>query len=52
MGQRMAAGGGLVGWLFGRWTYEHLLTAWNARGGPFKDALNDTRKYVASTTLE
>ncbi len=51
MGQRMAAGGGLKGWLFGRWTYEDLLTTWNARGGSFKDALNATPKYVASTTL-
>jgi dihydrofolate reductase len=52
MGERMAAAGGLAGWLFGRRTYEDLLTTWNARGGPFKDALNGTPKYVASTTLE
>jgi dihydrofolate reductase len=51
MSERMAAGGGLEGWLFGRWTYESLLTVWNARGGPFKDALNNTPKYVASTTI-
>jgi len=51
MGERMAAGGGLVGWLFGRWTYADLLAAWNERGGPFKDSLNDTPKYIASTTL-
>ena len=51
MGDRMAAGGGLAGWLFGRWTYESLLTTWNARGGPFREALNNTPKYVASTTL-
>jgi dihydrofolate reductase len=51
MGERMAAGGGLAGWLFGRRTYEELLASWNARGGPFKDALNNTPKYVASTTL-
>jgi dihydrofolate reductase len=50
MGERMAAGGGLAGWLFGRRTYEDLLATWNARGGPFKDALNNTPKYVASTT--
>jgi dihydrofolate reductase len=50
MGERMAAGGGLAGWLFGRRTYEDLLASWNARGGPFKDALNNTPKYVASTT--
>lgn len=51
MGDRMAAGGGLAGWLFGRRTYEGLLSTWNAAGGPFKDALNNTPKYVASTTL-
>jgi len=51
MGERMAAGGGLAGWLFGRRTYEELLRTWNDRGGPFKDALNQTPKYVASTSL-
>lgn len=51
MGERMTAGGGLAGWLFGRRTYEGLLTHWNATGGPFKDALNNTPKYIASTTL-
>ena len=35
--------------LFGRRTYEQLLASWNARGGPFRDALNDTRKFVASS---
>ena len=52
MGERMAAGGGLAGWLFGRRTYEDLLESWNAQGGPFKDALNNTPKYVASATLK
>jgi dihydrofolate reductase len=51
MSERMAAGGGLTAWLFGRWTYEDLLAVWNDRGGPFKDALNTASKYVASTTL-
>lgn len=46
MGERM---GEDHAWLFGRRTYEDLLATWNARGGPFKDALNDTRKYVASS---
>jgi dihydrofolate reductase len=46
MGERM--GGDRV-WLLGRRTYEQLLSSWNARGGPFKDALNNTRKYVASS---
>jgi dihydrofolate reductase len=46
MGERM---GGDRAWLFGRRTYEQLLASWNARGGPFKDALNDARKFVASS---
>jgi dihydrofolate reductase len=52
MGDRMTAGGGLAGWLFGRRTYEGLLASWNAQGGPFREALNKTAKYVASTTLK
>ena len=51
MGARMAAGGGLAGWPFGRRTYQALLTVWNARGGPFADSLNATTTYVASSTL-
>ena len=46
MGERM---GSEHAFLFGRRTYEDLLRIWNARGGPFKDALNDTRKFVASS---
>jgi dihydrofolate reductase len=46
MGERMGTD---RRFLFGRRTYEELLAAWNARGGPFKDALNDTHKYVASS---
>jgi dihydrofolate reductase len=38
--------------LLGRRTYEDLLPAWNERGGPFKDMLNNTPKLVASRTLE
>jgi dihydrofolate reductase len=49
MGELM---GGNFAWLFGRWTYRELLASWNARGGPFKDALNNTRKYVASSDPE
>lgn len=45
MGERMAGG---FSWLFGRRTYEDLLASWNAQGGPFKDALINTQKYVAS----
>lgn len=36
-------------WLFGRRSYEGMLSYWNAQGGPFKDGLNDTPKYVASS---
>jgi dihydrofolate reductase len=46
MGERM---GGDHAWLFGRRTYEDLLASWNAQGGPFKDALNNARKFVASS---
>jgi dihydrofolate reductase len=45
MGERM---GPDHAFLFGRRTYRQLLESWNARGGPFKDALNNTPKYVAS----
>ena len=41
--------GGDRAFLFGRRTYEDLLASWNAKGGPFKDALNSAPKYVAST---
>src|SRR3984957_664694 len=52
MGERMAAGGGLTGWLFGRWTYEQLLSYWNRQpDSPFTPALNNTPKYVVSTSL-
>jgi dihydrofolate reductase len=47
MGERM---GGNRAFLFGRRTYEDLLASWNAQGGPFKKALNNTRKYVASSS--
>jgi dihydrofolate reductase len=52
MGQRMTAGGGLAGWLFGRRTYEGLLSYWNQQpDSAFTPALNNTPKYVVSTTL-
>ena len=52
MGERMSAGGGLAGWLFGRWTYEQLLTHWNQQpDSPFTPALNNTPKYVVSSSL-
>jgi dihydrofolate reductase len=37
--------------LLGRRTYEDLLPHWNKAAGPFKDMLNNTPKYVASTKL-
>jgi dihydrofolate reductase len=46
MGERM---GEDRAFLFGRRTYEELLASWNAQGGPFKDALNNAPKYVASS---
>jgi dihydrofolate reductase len=46
MGERTSSD---FAWLFGRRSYEGLLASWDARGGPFKDALNNTPKYVAST---
>jgi dihydrofolate reductase len=53
MGERMAAGGGLTGWLFGRRTYEDLLSYWNQQpDSPFGPMLNNSPKYVASTTLK
>jgi dihydrofolate reductase len=36
-------------WLFGRRSYEEMLGHWNEVGGPFKDGLNRTVKYVASS---
>ena len=34
--------------LLGRRSYEEMLSAWNRMGGPFRDALNNAPKYVAS----
>jgi dihydrofolate reductase len=53
MSERMEAGGGLSGWLFGRRSYEDLLSYWNKRtDSPFGPMLNSAPKYVASTTLK
>jgi dihydrofolate reductase len=50
IGERLAQlTGGAHAWLLGRWSYESLLAVWNAWGGPFKDALNNMHKYVASS---
>jgi dihydrofolate reductase len=53
LGERLAElTGGQHAWLFGRWSYEQLLTYWNTQGGPFRDPLNNTHKYVASGNPE
>lgn len=53
LGERLAElTGGEHAWLLGRWSYEQLLTYWNTQGGPFKDPLNNTHKYVASGNPE
>jgi dihydrofolate reductase len=49
MGSRMAESGGL---LLGRRTYDDLLAYWNTTDSPFKDALNNSPKYVASHTSD
>lgn len=36
-------------WLFGRVSYEGMLSHWNEVGGPFKDGLNNATKYVATS---
>jgi dihydrofolate reductase len=46
LGERM---GQDFSWLFGRYSYDDMLSHWNEVGGPFKDGLNGTRKYVASS---
>jgi dihydrofolate reductase len=46
MGERM---GRDFTWLFGRRSYDDMLSHWNEVGGPFKDGLNSTKKYVASS---
>jgi dihydrofolate reductase len=39
--------------LFGRRTYEDFYAVWpHRKNNPFTEVLNNTRKYVASTTLE
>jgi len=40
--------GGDHAFLLGRRSYEDMLAAWNRMGGPYKDALNNASKYVAS----
>ncbi|MFZ0040546.1 MAG: dihydrofolate reductase family protein [Solirubrobacteraceae bacterium] len=38
------------GLLLGRRSYEQMLSAWNAQGGPYKEALNSAPKYVVSSS--
>jgi len=49
LGERM---GHEFSWLFGRRSYEDMLGHWNEVGGPFKDGLNQTTKYVASSNRQ
>jgi dihydrofolate reductase len=49
MGKRMGEG---FSWLFGHRSYDDMLSHWNAAGGPFKDGLNNTLKYVASSSAD
>lgn len=51
LGERMAGEGGAL--LFGRRTYEDVLSFWNTQpDSPFTPRLNESPKYVASTTME
>ena len=47
-GQRLAASSG---YLLGRRTYQDVLGYWNTQDSPFRDALNNAPKYIASNTL-
>jgi dihydrofolate reductase len=49
LAERMGDG---FSWLFGRRSYEDMLEHWNEVGGPFKDGLNKTTKYVASSNSD
>ncbi len=50
MGRNMSQGGSL---LLGRRTYEDFYSVWpNRTDNPYTEVLNNTQKYVASTTLE
>lgn len=50
MGEAMAEGGSL---LLGRRTYEAFYSFWpNQKDNPFTEVLNNTQKFVASTTLK
>jgi dihydrofolate reductase len=53
MGSEMAKGMGRAELLFGRRTYERFYSFWpnQPEPNPFTEVLNNTQKYVASTTL-
>jgi dihydrofolate reductase len=53
MGGEMAKGMGRAELLFGRRTYERFYSFWpnQPEPNPFTEVLNNTQKYVASTTL-
>ncbi|MER7080197.1 hypothetical protein SAMN02982929_03599 [Saccharopolyspora kobensis] len=46
-GQRLAASSG---YLLGRRTYQDVLAHWNDQDSPFRDALDNAPKYVASNS--
>jgi dihydrofolate reductase len=51
LGESMAQGPGRL--LFGRRTYEHMYSYWpHQKDNPITDVLNNSQKYVVSTTLE
>jgi dihydrofolate reductase len=51
LGEGMAGGPGLL--LFGRRTYEHMYGYWpHQKDNPISDVLNNSTKFVVSTTLE
>ncbi|HEV7482473.1 MAG TPA: dihydrofolate reductase family protein [Solirubrobacterales bacterium] len=47
-GERMGQPDG--GLLLGHRSYEDMLATWNEKGGPFKEGLNATPKYVVSSS--
>lgn len=53
MGNEMGKGMGTTELLFGRRTYEQFYSFWpnQQEPNPFTDVLNDSQKYVASTTM-
>jgi dihydrofolate reductase len=51
LGESMARGPGRL--LFGRRTYEHMYSYWpHQKDNPITEVLNNSHKYVVSTTLE